>query len=359
MKRRVLLVGLLAAVLLAGGVYVTRGAIAMAAMPRVAAEAIGADLTADLPDGLHAFVCGSGSPLADAERSGPCLAVIAGQQVILVDAGEGAAKTLNLNHLAPGDVDAVLLTHLHSDHIDGLGALALQRWAGGARAEPLPLIGTAGVDQVAQGLNLAYARDRDYRVAHHGPKTVPLGGFGLAARTVPTPAPGKPIVIMDEGGLKVTAFAVDHAPVVDAVGYRFDYKGRSLAVSGDTRRSASLEQAAKGVDLLVHEALSPRLVAVLGDAATRVGRPNVAQIMADIPDYHASPEDAADSAQAAGASALLLTHMIPPLPVRALEGPFLGEARRRFDGPLWLARDGDIYSLPADNDRVERKRASR
>jgi ribonuclease Z len=356
MKRRWLLGGLLGLTLVGAGLYAGRGALAVAAMPQFASRAMTADITAALPDGLHAFVCGSGSPLADAERAGPCLAVIAGERVFLVDVGEGAAKTLNLEGVPIGEVDAVLLTHFHSDHFDGLGALTLQRWVAGSRSTPLDLFGTEGVEQIASGINLAYAQDREYRIAHHGQGVAPRSGFGLAPRPFATPRPGAPTVVLEQDGLKITAFAVDHDPVKAAVGYRFDYRGRSLAVSGDTHRSPSLEQAAAGADLLVHEALSPKFVAVLGEAAAEAGRPNLAKVMADIPSYHATPRDAAASAKAAGVRALLLTHLIPPLPVRALEEPFLEDARDAFDGPIWLARDGDLVSLPAGGDRIDRRR---
>jgi ribonuclease Z len=79
-----------------------------------------------------------------------------------------------------------------------------------------------------------------------------------------------------------------------------------------------------------------------------------AKIFADIPDYHASPGDAADAARKAGVRTLVLTHIVPPLPLKALEGPFLGDARERFTGDLWIARDGDLYSLPAGGDEVDR-----
>ena len=343
----------LAAIL--GGLYLTRGEIALAATSRVAEKAMAANLIQQLPDGLHAVVCGSGSPLADTTRAGPCLSVIAGRRVFVVDAGEGSAEVLNSIGLSPGLVEAVFLTHFHSDHIDGLGALAMQRWVSGAAQAPLPLHGPSGVESIAAGFNEAYRQDSTYRVAHHGAKTVPPGGFGLAAQPFTQPGPDGQVVFED-GGVKVTAFAVDHNPVHPAVGYRFDYKGRSLVISGDTAKNVAVENNARGADLLVHEALSPRLVAILEQAAQKADRPNVAKLMADIPDYHATPQEAAQSAQSAKVGALMLTHMVPPLRMRALEGPFLGAARHIFDGPLWVARDGDVVSLPAGGKAIDLRR---
>lgn len=353
-----ILIGVLVVLVLTGAAAIlARGALAEAAMSRLVARNLSSDVIAELPDGLHAFVCGSGSPLADPDRSGPCLAVIAGERLYVVDAGEGAAETLTLGRLPPARVERVFLTHFHSDHIDGLGALALQRWAGGAASTPLPLSGPAGVEQVAEGFNLAYGPDRGYRVAHHGPAVVPPEGFGLAAQPFSPPPPGQTLTVFEADGLRVTAFAVDHSPVSPAVGYRFDYKGRSIVVSGDTARSPSLAAAAKGADLLVHEALSPRLVGLMQKAAVEAGRPNLAKVFADIPDYHSTPGEAADTARAAGVQALLLTHLVPPLRIGALRGPFLDGARRRFDGQLWIARDGDLVSLPADGREIRRRRS--
>jgi len=153
--------------------------------------------------------------------------------------------------------------------------------------------------------------------------------------------------VLDDGGLTITAFLVDHGPVKPAVGYRIDYKGRSVVISGDTVPTPSIDREAKSVDLLVMEALSAPLVNELEIAAARAGRPKVAQIMEDIQNYHTTPADAAEIAQRAGAKALALTHVVPPLPSAVFDGLFLGDAKTKFSGPLWVMRDGDIVSLPA------------
>jgi len=355
MKRgRTILVSVLLLALVLWTLHAFSGQIAVRLMEPIIAKNMSRNLAQELPDGLHVVVCGSGSPLTDLKRSGPCTAVIAGTRIFVVDAGEGAQETLAVAGLSPAKVERVLLTHFHSDHIDGLGALTLQRWAAGASKSPLPLVGPAGVEQIADGLNLVYAQDKVYRIAHHGEAVVPPSGFGLVAQPFIAPAKGPGVVILNDGGVKITAFSVDHEPVSPAVGYRFDYKGRSVVVSGDTARSASLVQNSKGVDLLVHEALSPRLVGLLGSAAGEAGRANVVKVTKDILTYHTSPEVAADEAKAAGARALLLTHLVPPIPIRALEGPFLGDARKHFDGPLWLANDLDLVSLPAGSTEIKK-----
>ncbi|MFZ5668335.1 MAG: MBL fold metallo-hydrolase [Pseudomonadota bacterium] len=352
MRRILVGLGVLAAVALAAAWFV-RDRLALDLFQRGVARAMTADVVGGLPDGLHVAVCGAGGPLPDGDRGGPCTAVIAGRRLFIVDAGEGAARTLGRMGIAAPRT-AVLLTHFHSDHIDGLGALALQRWAGQSAATPLPLYGPPGVERIAAGFNEAYAQDVGYRVAHHGEAVVPPSGAGLAARPFAFPEGGDRLVILDEDGLKITAFKVDHGPVDPAVGYRFDYAGRSVVISGDTAASAVLAREAAGVDLLVHDALAPNLVAIMREAALAAGQPNRARIFADIPGYHASPAQVADVAARKGVRAVLLTHIVPPIPMRPLAGPFLGEAPKIFRGPLWIARDGDLVSLPAGGEAVTR-----
>lgn len=358
--KKVLLALAAVCIALGGVVYAWRGEIALAMMKRNITTALATDPIGELPDGLHVGLCGAGSPFPDALRSGPCVAVVAGRRLYVVDAGDGAARNLQRMALTPGRVEAVLLTHFHSDHIDGLGALMLQRWVGGANTTPLPVHGPDGVDAVVAGFNAAYMQDRGYRVAHHGAQTVSPDGFGgtpksfaVKATTPFTRATEQAdVVVISDGDLKISAFPVSHAPIEPAVGYVFEYKGRKVVISGDTTPSVRVEAAAKGADVLIHEALAPDLVRLLEEGARAAGRPKLEKIFKDITDYHTTPEQAADIAQRAGAGYLLLHHIVPALPVAALEGPFLGAARWRFSGPIKLGRDGDFISLPATSKAI-------
>jgi ribonuclease Z len=362
MKRwKKVLLALTSGCAVAGGLaYIWRGDIAVAIMKNTIAKALSTDTIAELPDGLHVGLCGAGSPFTDAVRSGPCVAVVAGRRLFVVDTGEGAARNLQRMALPTGRVEAVLLTHFHSDHIDGLGSLMLQRWVAGSWVTPLPIHGPQGVEAVVAGFNAAYAQDRSYRVAHHGPQALPPAGFGGLAKpfvsTASTPfnrtADQKDTVIIDDAGLKVSSFPVSHAPIEPAVGYIFEYKGRKAVISGDTTPSARVEVAAQGADLLVHEALSPTLVGLLINAARIAGRVNLEKIFTDIMDYHTTPEQAAGIAQRAGVGYLVLHHIVPALPLAALEKPFLGSARSLFSGPIRVGRDGDFISMPADTKTI-------
>jgi ribonuclease Z len=334
--------------------YAFRVDIGRALFARLVSEMPARNSLAALPDGLHVVLCGSGSPLPDPTRRGPCTAVVAGQRLFIVDAGGGAVRNLGTLGLPAGAIEAVLLTHFHSDHIDGLGELLMLRWTSGGHRRPLPVFGPPGVESVVAGLRAAYSLDSSYRVAHHGASVVPPGGAGGEARPFTLAADTQSAVIVDGDGLRIIAFAVEHAPVAGAVGYRFDYGGRSVVVSGDTTAAANLVRHAAGADLLVHEALNREMVALLGDALGRAGNARAAKIFADIQDYHASPVEAAQAAAQAGVRALVLTHIVPPLPQSLLEPYFLDGAAEAFAGPITLGRDGMLFSLPAGSQEIRR-----
>lgn len=351
---KILLTALAAALLSLAVALLFQAQLGRFVLGRIADARVGRDMASGLPDGLHIILCGTGSPLPDPGRAGPCNMVIAGQQRILIDAGEGSARSLAMIGVPLAGLDALFLTHFHSDHIDGLGPIMLQRWVGTAESTPLPIHGPQGVEQIVQGFNTVYAQDNRYRTAHHGAAIAPPAGAGATARPFPTPT-SNPVTIHAKAGLVVAAFAVDHSPVSPAIGYRITYKGRSIVISGDTASTASVENAAKGADLLIHEALQPRLVSILTQALAAKGQANTAQITRDILDYHTTPEDAAATAASAGVRHLILTHIVPPLPGRFFDKAFLGSAAAHYDGPITVGRDGLMVSLPAGSSAITMK----
>lgn len=311
------------------------------------------DSLAGLDDGLHVGLCGTGSPMANPDRAGPCNIVIAGEQVFVVDIGEGGGRNVTLMGIDPGRLDGLLLTHFHSDHVDGLGPLMLNHWIRGTSTAPLPVYGPSGVEAVVDGFNAAYATDDTYRTAHHGEGVAPSSGGGAEAR--PYEMAGERAVVLESGGLTITAFKVPHDPVDPSVGYRFDYKGRSLCISGDTKKSPNLERVCAGADLIVHEALQPAMVEEMQAQLEAQGNASAAKIMFDIRDYHASPEDAAESAEVAGAKMLVLSHLVPPLPSAYLYPAFLGDAESRFDGELVVGEDGMFFTLLPDSETIDQR----
>lgn len=348
--RRPLLAVLLLLLLMATSAWLARTQISLAIAARVVRTHLGQDLASQLPDGLHLGLCGAGSPFPDDLRSGPCTVVLAGKRLFVFDAGAGAARNIGKLGFLAGQIDGIFLTHFHSDHIDGLGELMLQRWVQAGHTAAVLVAGPEGVERVVDGFNQAYALDRGYRVEHHGEATVPSAGFGATARPFKSE---QLTVVLQEGDLEISAFPVQHDPAHPAVGYKVRYKDRSLVLSGDTRQSETVLAAARGADLLVHEALSAPMVDVIRDGAQASGRTRMVKLFEDIKDYHASPVEAAETAREAGVRYLLLNHIVPTIPpLPGLEEHFLGEAPRVFAGPVRLGRDGDFLSLPTGSQAV-------
>ena len=342
-------------VMIIGIVFLSQKKIGMILLNVIGKRFSSLDVVGDLPDGLHVGLSGAGSPLTDAKRACPGVFVIAGKRLYLVDTGSGSTRKFELMKLQPGKIEAVLLTHFHSDHIGELGELMLKRWAGGSRPEPLQVYGPRGVETVVKGFNMAYSLDSAYRVAHHGPQIMPPAGAGGDARPFDFPAGKQEVVIIAVDDLKVTAFLVDHRPVEPAVGYRFDYRGRSLVISGDTLPCESLRHQARGVDLLMHEALQPTMVRALSNLNMNHGRTNIARITSDISAYHTFPEEAARIAAEAGVQHLVFYHIIPPLPVAVANATFLGDAKKYFKGPITVGEDGMLFSMPSESRAIHKK----
>lgn len=349
--------GVLLLVLLLGGLWVWQGdRLVLSTMQRVVTHNLSGEAMAEFDEGLHLVLCGAGSPMPDPQRSGPCVAVIAGGQVFVFDAGTGGVRNLTARGILPGRIAAVFLTHFHSDHIDGLGELMMLRWVGGRHTTPLPVHGPMGVEHVVAGFNAAYTQDVGYRVAHHGAELLPREGAGGEARPFESPAEREGRVVHDEEGLRITAFTVSHPPIEPAVGYRVDYRGRSLVISGDTVKSDNLVHFARGVDLLVHEALAPHLVEVMTAGANKAADAGMVKITLDIHNYHATPVEVAEVATEAEVGHLLYYHIVPGLPVRPLERIFLRGVSSVYRGPVTLGRDGTWFALPPEGSDVERRR---
>lgn len=304
-------------------------------------------------DGLYAGLAGTGSPMADINRTGPCTVVLAGKHLYLVDTGAGSARNVMRMDFPVGKVEAVLLTHFHSDHIADLGEVMMQRWTGGSNTKPLDIIGPAGVETVVEGFNMAYKIDNGYRVAHHGEATCPPSGAGGLAKPFSlSPGEDASTIVIDDGELKVTAFKVNHAPVSPAVGYRFDYKGRMLVISGDTVPCNSLKKQSQGADILLNEAMQKSTIKIIHDQAGLSPSPSLAKMTDDILNYHSSPEDAAKIASEAGVKHLVLYHITPPIPYPLLNNLFLGDAGKYFQGPVTIGEDGMLISLPANSNEI-------
>jgi ribonuclease Z len=199
--------------------------------------------------------------------------------------------------------------------------------------------------------------DQGYRTAHHTQRVMPPATWPMVPHTVvlegaETPAKNRTAVVLDQGGLRITAFEVDHTPISPAYAYRFDYKGRSALVTGDLKFHPALVKAANGVDVLLSEAIAVSLTRALGKGAASAGRDRAAALMHDIEDYHITPEQAARIANDARAKLLVFYHLLPsPDGILARRVFARGVDDVRRDG--WtIADDGSLYTMPAGSEAV-------
>jgi ribonuclease Z len=341
---RALLIGLAALLALAFAAYqfVLRSPGAQdALMARAVGTALARASQAPPEGGMRVFMCGTSSPLPVPDRAQACVAVLVGERLFIVDAGARSPNVASLGGLPLERLESILLTHFHSDHISAIPDFNLMSWVAG-RPAPLQVVGPEGVERVVNGFNSAYELDRGYRVAHHGAELLPPELHTIVARTIETG------VIIEENGLVITAFEVDHSPVAPAVGYRFDYAGRSVAITGDTIVTPSLEAAVANVDVLLSDALSLPIVQTMERAAEAAGRPRNAKIAHDIQDYHASAASLGELAERVGVRQLALYHLVPAPRNAIMEAVF----RRDLPDDAIITMDGMTFDLPPESDEI-------
>lgn len=303
-------------------------------------------------DALYAITTGTGAPLPEAGRAGPQTVVVAGDQVLVFDAGPGSTHQLDLTGINTDSVDALFLTHYHSDHIGDIGELMLKRWTSVGKAEPLPVYGPPGVDTVIEGFELAYTLDKGYRIEHHGEEAIPSSGFGADVHPFDLGADlMSSETVYQSGDVEVIAFNVDHMPVFPAVGYRVNYKGRSIVITGDTIYTESLVQHSMNADLLISEALNHDYSQMISNAS-REGDNNLSVVAKDIKTYHIRPDEVGIVARDAEVSYLLVTHILPPIPAQILRNGFLRDTKEIYKGDIYLANDGTMIKMPVDSDEI-------
>ena len=286
---------------------------------------------------IRVTLLGTGNPRPSLDRFGPSILVEAGAERLLVDAGRGSTMRLFEIGSAPllSGITAVLLTHLHSDHVVGLPDLWLTGWIFGRRGA-LEIYGPPGTSEMSGGIERAFAFDVHLRrdVDEH----LPAGGVELRARDV------EPGIVFERNGVRVRAFAVDHGPVRPALGYRVEFGGRSVVLSGDTRYSTTLIEAAKGTDVLVHEVLAP-------DVERRRGLVD-ADAMARIIAHHVTPEEAGKVFAAVAPRLAVYSHIVPS-PTTAAD--LIAPTRRTYKGRL--AVGSDLMEIVIGDTVLVRKRA--
>ncbi|QNI07792.1 ribonuclease Z [Mycobacterium kubicae] len=269
---------------------------------------------------IEVALLGTGSPIPDANRAGPATLVRAGGQVFLVDCGRGVLQRATAAGVGAAGLSALLLTHLHSDHIAELGDLLITRWVTDFAPDPtpLPIIGPPGTAEVVQAMLKAFGHDISYRIAHHADLTAP------PPIDVHEYTEGQ---AWDRDGVTIRVAPTDHRPVAPTIGFRVEAAGAAVVLAGDTVPCATLDQLAAGADALVHTAIRK-------DILSRVPQ----QRIKDVCDYHSSVQEAAATAQRAGVSTLILTHYVPPL-APGQEEQWRALAATEFSGQIALGDD--------------------
>ena len=250
------------------------------------------------------------------ERFGPSILVQAGTQTLIFDAGRGAIQRLTQASVTYDQVDALFLTHLHSDHVVGIPDLWLTGWIQSRRTKGLPVFGPEGTVSMMGHLKQAFAFDLRLRVEDD--KT-PQAGSEIRATDV---AQG---VVYEKDGVRVIAFDVDHKPVVPALGYRIEYGGRAVVLSGDTRFSTNLIKFAERADLVVHE---------VGDSsdAYLAQNPNFANALA----HHTRPSEAGTVFTTVKPKLAVYSHIVAR---GAGTVDLIRHTRETYSGPLVVGED--------------------
>lgn len=285
----------------------------------------------DSDAGLSVILLGTGIPIPNPARATACTAVIAGDRVFLVDTGRNCLVPLDLAGIR--DLDGIFYTHFHSDHFIGLGEILLNFGVAGVD-KSIPIRGPDGATEVVEGIIATYRLDLGYRIAHHGDK------FSSDVMT-PSVTEHQPGVVFEEQGLKVTMFSVCHQPIEPAVGYRFEYKDKSVVISGDTNVCPEFAEGSRNADLLVSE-VSNQAMWNQASALARAGNNTrqVALIQEGV-EYHAESLALARMAQEMGVKKLALTHLFPSIaPTEQAEGIFIRGMSEFYEGPIIVGRDG-------------------
>src|SRR5215470_8510007 len=266
---------------------------------------------------LKVTLLGTGSPEPRMDRFGPSILVEAGEKKLLFDCGRGATQRIEHIKIPFIEIDALFLTHLHSDHVVGIPDLWLTGWVRG-RKVPLGVWGPAGTREMMSHLEEAYQFDIQIRQMEG---KLPAQGVAVVAKDI------EQGVVYDNAGIKVTAFAVDHGQVKPAMGYRIDFAGHSVVLSGDTRYSENLIQFSQGADVLIHEVVDP-------DAFRRKNPSFSPERLQTIVGHHTTAEQAGRVFAQVKPKLAVYSHIVP-----GDSTDLIPLTRKTYPGPLEVGED--------------------
>lgn len=267
---------------------------------------------------MRVTALGTGSPIPDPARAGPATAVQAGGVTLLVDCGRGVLLRMAAAGMGAPQVSALLVTHLHSDHLTDLGDVVTTRWVMTMEPAPLDVVGPPRLREVVDGVLASLRPDIEYRVAHHADLT-----WEPEVRVHECTGG----VAWEGDGVRVVAAPTDHRPAAPSVAYRVEHEGHAVVLAGDTLPCPGLDELARGADALVHTVIRDDVLRALPIPRLQ-----------DVCDYHSSVAQAAQTAARAGVRTLVLTHLVPA-PAPDGDGEWRALATAHFDGEVFVARD--------------------
>lgn len=284
------------------------------------------------PDMRVVLLGTAGGPVIRPNQVGIGTLVLAGDQMLLFDVGRGVPGTLRQVPVRPANISAVFLTHLHSDHVVALPELYLFPWASDGRRAPFRIWGPSGTRAMMEHLQAAFAYDIHVRrdIDEH----FPAEGIAVEATDI------EPGVVYEANGVTVTAFLVDHSPIEPAYGYRVDYRGRCVVLSGDTKPSPNLIRFATGADLLIHEVGRWKDdPALAGDPDERLPNSLTRRQMRDIAAHHTDPVEAGEVFDQARPKLAVFSHYA------MATADLLPLVRRTYDGRVEVGQDGMLIEI--------------
>ena len=296
-------------------------------------------------DEIKVVLVGTAGPMSPnlAQNS---TAVFVNGQFLLFDAGDYAQKRMEQFNLPVASLDAVFLTHFHNDHIADVGEVMQRSFIGG-RTKDLFIYGPTGTEQVVNGFIAVYTADSSYRTGHHGEEYMP-SEFHFAT-PVEFDENETEVLVYEQGGVLVTAFAVSHPPVEPVFGYKIEFAGKKVIISGDTLITDGLREHSESADLVVMDTMNYDFVEALENAYRSIGNDRMATIFYDIREYHPDVHDIARFATEAHVARLALTHYAPSVPTQAqLRAVYVDPIRSGYDGEIIAGSDGTTIRLPLD-----------